>query len=262
MDKGQLSSSVSEIASPSSKYLSEHKPVPCLDDLPNELLRLVITHLDPPSLLAFASLSTHLRSILLYGSHDLLEQACRTFIGWWWRPFGDAPHQAFRRILDMVRERACPFCRLIPPDADAGTGYRETASTREEGTNDAANLKSCSRKPVQIRGREVANNVHKIESHILLPHVRACRTCLRTHPSLTLISAHTALQRYAVDGLDVTTLDIVARSHAIRMKSVPNAHRHKRDHPGAPRRTKLYLLKDIVDYLDNNRQADGPTVCA
>jgi len=48
-----------------------------------------------------------------------------------------------------------------------------------------------------------------IRPHILLPHVRACRTCLTTHPSYALITANTASQRF---GLDALALQELARS--------------------------------------------------
>ncbi|KAL9938942.1 hypothetical protein V8E36_001755 [Tilletia maclaganii] len=226
----------------------QHHPRPeaKLDQLPVELLRLVITHLDPPAKLSWAALSTHLRTVLLIASEDLIVHDCKKWVGWWWRPFGTAQGQAWAQLIRVVAERACPVCRLMPPlevdkatERDAGGGHAAAEMVRPRAN---AGLTESMRGPrrrqhrrARAKEREayVADTISSssddqsrhcpasspmtaslfaalpIRPHILLPHVRACRTCLTTHPSYALITANTASQRF---GLDALALQELARS--------------------------------------------------
>ncbi|CAD6885735.1 unnamed protein product [Tilletia caries] len=262
---GSISGTVPPAPAASSLQTRSKSP-PHLDNLPTELLRQIIAHLDPPSLLTLAALSTHLRSVLLHGAEDLLELTCRRYVGWWWRKsaLSFRPHEAFVQLVGLVRERACPVCRLMPePEQKAvgpgdggegeGKGEREGQEKDNPGASDlacsAATPSTSSQKhPTNKKKMTNPAKAHQIETHILLPHIRACRTCLRTHPSLALITATTALQKY---GIDQSTLDRVARSCSAYTQSIRYPH-------GKPRQKTLYLLQDIVAYVANRQAEDVP----
>ncbi|KAK0564776.1 hypothetical protein OC844_001538 [Tilletia horrida] len=240
-------------------------PAPNLNALPTELLRHLIALLDPPALLALASTSAHLRTTILSPAQtDLLQRECRRWRGWWWRPVvwgqarrgGTPAEQTYATLCRIVEECACPVCRCIPSPTPT------PSPTPSSGSSSSS---------------EAAAAAAQIKRHILPPHRRACKSCLHTHPSYALISAHTAMQRY---GLEAGTLRRIARSAAVhedgdeeqlekeqigagtetgtgtvRSRSVRNSHRHKkRTHPRAPRRVKLYLVADIDAYLRTREQ--------